>query len=473
MISTIKKPKYLLIVYILFFLIMVLFFEKHLYHRLNGSDINFDLLIFLSKNIFADPFETELFTFNRGFTSVVGNLYTSIFGKPENYSSLYKIYLITNLIPLFLLTIYIALDKNDNILKNFLLFILLCWISGQLAKQLTLFPMKMSAVLFFLYYSYLIKFTNLLKNKIKISIISFISVFMYPHVLPALVLVTVIFKIKKIQEWSILILINIPAILFAISIFIYQYNGKETYQAYSPMYGQHDFHMIIWYTYHVIKKILTPITIISLLSISFLFTYLLKDNIDKINQFKKICNFLFKISLSVYFLYVILTLIKNFDINLPFIQYLEYFAVPIGLMWSTLYISIFINKHLDSIKISQLVFAKYIFFIIFTFNIFILIKSAQYSIKEENDILIIEQKIKKNLAKFNNINCYKKINKLNQVHLRLLTNINNLRPFNVTFQNPYSKLDLPEYVKYVRGYTPDNVITDLQIPNNNPEECIK
>ena len=81
--------------------------------------------------------------------------------------------------------------------------------------------------------------------------------------------------------------------------------------------------------------------------------------------------------------------------------------------------------------------------------------------------------MKENRENFQNISCKVKLSRFDTVHLRLLTDINNMRPFNITFQNPYSKLDLPKYVKYVKGYTPKDYIYDNKIPNENILKCIK
>ena len=48
-----------------------------------------------------------------------------------------------------------------------------------------------------------------------------------------------------------------------------------------------------------------------------------------------------------------------------------------------------------------------------------------------------------------------------------------MRPFNITFQNPYSKLDLPKYSKYVKGYSPENYNFENDIVPKDILQCIR
>ena len=111
--------------------------------------------------------------------------------------------------------------------------------------------------------------------------------------------------------------------------------------------------------------------------------------------------------------------------------------------------------------------------VFYVFNFYQLYSKAQYTIDEKKYVENLEKKILENRENFQNISCKVKLSRFDTVHLRLLTDINNMRPFNITFQNPYSKLDLPKYVKYVKGYTPKDYIYDNKIPNENILKCIK
>ena len=203
--------RYLLLIPTFFFLGVIITAERNLYH-LNGSDLNFDLLVFLGKGFFSDPFEPNLITPNRAYTSLGGNIYQLFFNKPANYSDLLMIYRIFNIIPFLLLIIYLI--KKNNLEVNYFFFVILMTLTiGQFHEQFINFTMKKSAVMLFLYYCYILKYQKLDTIKKELSVFSFFSTFLYPHTLPALLMMTAVFKIKNIREWLSLFLINIPAIL--------------------------------------------------------------------------------------------------------------------------------------------------------------------------------------------------------------------------------------------------------------------
>jgi len=56
--------RFLLLIPTFFFLGVIITSERNLNH-FNDSDLNFDLLVFLGKSIFSDPFELNLLTPNR------------------------------------------------------------------------------------------------------------------------------------------------------------------------------------------------------------------------------------------------------------------------------------------------------------------------------------------------------------------------------------------------------------------------
>ena len=114
-----------------------------------------------------------------------------------------------------------------------------------------------------------------------------------------------------------------------------------------------------------------------------------------------------------------------------------------------------------------------ILIIIYAFNINQLYFRSQYTIDEKKYVKSLEKKILKNKDNFANINCGIKLTRFETVHLRLLTDIFIMRPFNITFQNPYSKLDLPKYSKYVKGYSPENYNFENDIVPKDILQCIR
>ena len=470
-----KTNRFLLLIPALFFLGVIITSERNLFH-FNDSDLNFDLLVFLGKTIFSDPFEPNLLTPNRAYTSLAGNFYQLFFDKPTNYTNLLIIYRIFNIFPLFLLIIYL-IKKNNTELNYFFLVILMTLSIGEFHVQFVNFTMKMSAVLLSLYYCYILRYQKLDTTKKELSVISFFSVFLYPHTLPVILMMTAVFKIKKIREWFSLFLINIPSILLALIIFVYQFNGEDTYNAYDPMYGNHNLHLIAWYIKRLITAFLFNIeTLLGLAIFTFslsVITFRNQDLIKKLNKYKIL---LFKINFFIYILYFVLTLIRNFDIKLPFHQYVEYFGIPLGFTWLVIFLSLKISNYLSKIKdqfyLNSKIFLLVLMFL-YVFNFYQLYSRSQYTIDEKIYVENLEKKILENKENFRNISCRVKLTRFDTVHLRLLTDIENMRPFNITFQNPYSKLDLPKYAKYVKGYSPKDYIYENKITNEDILKCIK
>jgi hypothetical protein len=467
--------RFLLLIPTFFFLGVIITSERNLNH-FNDSDLNFDLLVFLGKSIFSDPFELNLLTPNRAYTSLAGNIYQFFFNKPANYTDLLMIYRIFNIVPLLLLIFYL-IKKNNKELNYFLLIILMTLTIGKFHEQFINFTMKMCSVILFVYYCYILKYQKLNTIKKELSVISFFSVFLYPHTLPAVLMMTAVFKIKKISEWLSLFVINIPSILLALIIFVYQFNGEDTYNSYDPLYGSHNLYYIAWY----IKQLITTFffnleTFLGLAIFTFslsVITFRNQNLMKKLNKYKIL---LFKINFFIYILYFVLTLLRIFDIKLPFHQYVEYFGIPLGFIWLVIFLSIKISNYLSKSKGQFYLNSKIFLFVLmvfYVFNFYQLYSKAQYTIDEKKYVENLEKKILENRENFLNISCKVKLSRFDTVHLRLLTDINNMRPFNITFQNPYSKLDLPKYVKYVKGYTPKDYIYDNKIPNENILKCIK
>lgn len=469
-----KLIRFLILIPTFFFLGVILSAERDLYH-LNGSDLNFDLLVFLGKGLFSDPFETYLITPNRAYTSLAGNFYQLFFNKPSNYSDLLLIYRIFNIIPFLLLIIYL-IKKNNMEVNYFFLVILMTLTIGQFHEQFINFTMKITAVLLFTYYCYILKYQKIETIKKELSLISFFSVFLYPQTLPAILMMTVVFKIKKIREWFSLFLINIPSILIALIIFAYQFNGNDTYNAYDPMYGNHNLHLIAWYIKRQLAIFLTLQTFLGLAVLIICLSFLTFQNEDLMKKLNKYKIFLFKINFFIYILYFALSLLRNFDIKLPFYQYVEYFGMPLGFSWLVFFLSIKISHYLLKIK-GQFYFNSKLFFIFlivfYVFNFYKLYSGSQYTADDKKYVAKLEKKILENRKHFENISCKIKISRFETVHLRLLTDINNMRPFDITFQNPYSKLDLPKYSKYVPGYSPKNYNFENKIPKQDFLKCIE
>jgi hypothetical protein len=118
----INFSRFFLLLPILFFLTIIITSEKNLYY-IDGADLNFDLLIFLGKGFFSDPFEPSLLTPNRAYTSLAGNIYQLFFNLPSNLSGLLLIYRISNILP-FLFFIFYLIKKNDNQINLFFFIIL-------------------------------------------------------------------------------------------------------------------------------------------------------------------------------------------------------------------------------------------------------------------------------------------------------------------------------------------------------------
>lgn len=469
-----ESVSFFLLIPTFFFLIVILTAEKNLYH-LNGSDLNFDLLIFLGKSFFSDPFEPDLLTPMRSYTSIAGNIYQFFFNLPSNYSDLLMIYRIFNIIPFLLFIIYL-IKKDNSELNYFFLIILVTLSVGQFHEQFINFTMKMTAVILFIYYCYIIKYQKFNTIKKELSTISFFSVFLYPLTLPVILMMTAVFKIRNFREWPNLILINLPSIILASIIFGYQFNGEDTYNSYDPMHGNHNLHLIFWYIKRQLTIFLTLETILGLVLLIFCLSFLTFRNeklIKKLNKYKIL---LFKINFYIYLLYFGLTIIRNFEIKFPFYQYMDYFGMPLGFIWLVIFLSLKISDYLIKNK-KQLKFNPkfflFIFIILYLFNFYNLYSGSQYTVEEKKYVENLEKKILKNKKNFENINCKKKLTRFETVHLRLLTDINNMRPFNLTFANPYSKFDLPKYMKYVRGYSPENYYFESEIPNQDILECIE
>lgn len=466
--------RYLLLIPTFFFLAVILTAEKNLYH-LNGSDLNFDLLIFLGKSFFSDPFEPNLLTPTRSYTSIAGNVYQFFFNLPSNYSELLIIYRTFNIIPFLLFIIYL-IKKNNSELNYFFLIILFTLSIGQFHEEFINFTMKMTAVILFIYYCYVLKYQNFNKIKKELSLISLFSVFLYPLTLPVILMMTAVFKIKNFKEWPSLILVCLPSIILASFIFGYQFNGEDTYNSYDPMYGNHNLHLIAWYIKRQLTIFLTLETFFGLVLLIFCLSFLtFRDDelIKKLNKYKIL---LFKVNFYIFLLYFLLTIIRNFEIKLPFYQYMDYFGMPLGFIWLVIFLSLKISNYLIKNK-KQLnfnpKFLLFLFLILYLSNFYHLYSGSQYTEEEKKYVENLEKKILKNKKNFENINCKIKITRFETVHLRLLTDINNLRPFNLTFQNPYSKFDLPKYMKYVPGYSPKNYNFENEIPNQDFLKCIE
>jgi len=465
---------FLLLIPTFFFLVVILTAERNLYH-LNGSDLNFDLLIFLGKGFFSDPFEPNLLTPMRSYTSIVGNIYQFFFNLPSNYSNLLIIYRIFNIVPFLFFIIYL-IKKNNSELNYFFLVILVTLSVGQFHEQFINFTMKMTAVILFIYYCYILKYQKFNTIKKELSVISFFSVFLYPLTLPAILVMTIVFKIKNFREWPSLILISLPSIILASFIFGYQFNGEDTYNSYDPMYGKHNLHLLAWYIKRQLTIFLTLETFLGLVILIFCLSFLTFRNEELMKKLNKYKILLFKVNFYIYLLYFVLTIIRNLDFQLPFYQYMDYFGMPLGFIWLVIFLSLKISNYLikneKKIDINPKFFL-FVFLIVYLFNFYHLYSGSQYTVEEKKYVENLEKKILKNKRNFENINCKIKITRFETVHLRLLTDINNMRPFNLTFQNPYSKFDLPKYMKYVAGYSPKNYIFENEIPNQDFLKCIE
>jgi hypothetical protein len=466
--------RFLLLIPTFFFLAVILTAEKNPYH-LNASDLNFDLLIFLGKGFFSDPFEPNLLTPMRSYTSIAGNIYQFFFSLPSNYSDLLMIYRIFNIVPFLFLIIYL-IKKNNSELNYFFLLILVTLSVGQLHERFIESTMKMTAVILFIYYCYILKYQKLNTIKKELSVISFFSVFLYPITLPAILMMTAVFKIKNFREWPSLVIISLPSIIVASFIFGYQFNGEDTYNSYDPMYGKHNLHLIAWYIKRQLTIFLTLDTVLGLVILIFSLSFLISKNEELMKKLNKYKILLFKVNFYIYILYFVLTIIRNFEIQLPFYQYLDYFGMPLGFIWLVIFLSIKFSNYLIKNK-KQLNFNPkfflFVFLIFCSFNLYHLYSGSQYTADEKKYVENLEKKILENKNNFENINCKIKITRFETVHLRLLTDINNLRPFNITFQNPYSKFDLPKYMKYVPGYSPKNYNFENEIPNQDFLKCIE
>ncbi|MDB3890016.1 hypothetical protein N9337_05310 [Candidatus Pelagibacter sp.] len=466
--------RFLLLIPIFFILVIIVTAEKNPYH-INGSDLNFDLLIFIGKGFFSDPFEPDLLTNTRSYTSIAGNIYQFFFSLPSNYSDLLKIYRIFNIVP-FLFFIFYLIKKNNSELNYLFLLIIVVLSIGQFHEHFINFTMKMTAVILFIYYSYILKYKKLYTIKKELSAISFFSVFLYPLTLPAILMMTAVFKIKNFREWPSLILISIPSIILASFIAGYQFNGENTYNSYDPLYGTHNLHFMTWYIKRQLTIYLTFETFLGLAFFIFYLSFLISKDEELMKKLNKYKIFLFKLSFFIYLLYFFLTLIRNFEIQLPYYQYMDYFGMPIGFVWLVIFLSIKISNYLmRNKKILNLNpnFFLLLFVIGYFFSFYQLYSGSQYTENENKYVKNLEKKILENKKNFKNISCKIKIARFEIVHLRLLTNVNVLRPFGITFQNPYSKLDLPKYMKYVPGYSPKNYIFEKDIPNKDILECIK
>ena len=133
------------------------------------------MLIFLGKGFFSDPFEPNLLTPMRSYTSIVGNIYQFFFNLPSNYSNLLIIYRIFNIVPFLFFIIYL-IKKNNSELNYFFLVILVTLSVGQFHEQFINFTMKMTAVILFIYYCYILKYQKFNTIKKELSVISFFSV---------------------------------------------------------------------------------------------------------------------------------------------------------------------------------------------------------------------------------------------------------------------------------------------------------
>lgn len=204
------------------------------------------MLIFLGKGFFNDPFETNLLTLARSYTSIAGNIYQLFFNLPSNYSDLLIVYRIFNIVPFLFLIVYL-IKKNNSELNYFFLIILMTLSIGQFHEHFINYTMKLTAIMLFIYYCYILKYQKLDTIKKELSTISFFSVFLYPLTFPLILLMTAVFKIKNFREWFSLSIVSFPSILLALLIFGFQFNGEDTYNSYDPMYGTHNLHLIAWY----------------------------------------------------------------------------------------------------------------------------------------------------------------------------------------------------------------------------------
>ena len=388
-----KYKQYLLLIPIFLFLCVIITSEKNLY-LLNDSDLNFDLLVFLGKGFFSDPFEPNLLTPNRAYTSIAGNFYQLFFDTPSSYSDLLMVYRICNIVPFFIFIIYL-IKKNNMELNYFFLIVFMTLAIGQFHELFINFSMKMTSVMLFLYYCYILKYKKLNSVKIDLCVISLLSVFLYPHALPVILMMTVVFKIKEIKEWFGLFLINLPSVLIGLIIFIYQFNGEDTYNGYDPFYGKHNLHLIVWYIKQLVIDFLTLDTVLVLVLFIFSLSVLTFRNQELMRKLNKYKILLFKINFFIYILYFVLTLIRNFDIKLPFHQYLEYFGIPLGFVWLVIFLSIKISKYLlknsSKFYLNSKLFMV-ILIIIYAFNINQLYFRSQYTIDEKKYVKSLEKK---------------------------------------------------------------------------------
>lgn len=472
-----NKPNQLLIFLIVLISLIILSFEKHVFH-LNSSDINFDLLIFLSKGFLTDPFEINLLTPNRIITSILGNSYVLIMGKPENYSTLIKAHLLLGMIPLYLFLLTKIVSKRNYNLNFFLFFILICLLMGGRGEYFITYPFKSTSLIMLIYCCYLLRFKELKEIKIELATLSFVSVFLYAVTFPAMITMLVLFKLKKIKEWKSLIIIFFPTFLLAIIIFLSQYNGVGSYNTWDPYYGRHNIYYTTSFTFHAFIRLISSYNFLVFLSVSIFFSSIFFENEKLSLYFTKIKSLLIKIILSIYLIFLSTSLLRNFDINLPTTQYLDYFFVPLCYMWVSLIIAFFLKKNLFEKYNFNHKFLKFIFIIFLTLTSIIFLEKSKYTVEEKNYVLNLENQIEIEKSNFKKIDCKKKISNFETVQLRLLTEIDNLRPFDYTFQNPYSNMILPRYKKTMEKYTldpkaPVRILTEDMYAINSFSDCLR
>ena len=451
-----KNLNYIILINILFILLPIFFFEGPVK---NGHDLYFGFLTFYNKFFLADPFNNNLIITNRVATSLLGSLFHIFLDIPENFTFLYLYFNLFSFLPLVCLAIYVFVQKESFVKFSFIISLVIFFVFIKVNVYYDI--IKYTALIFFIHFTHINFFKKRQKKYLVKIIIPLVTVILYPiYIIPIFLISNYLNYKNKLIISNIILL---PCILYSILIYYFNIDGKDTYILYDALAGRYDLYVILWYFKQQLVNFEIDIALfIFIIGMNLILINLINKNI--INRF----NFLVTkknifVFLILFFLCFVTPFIRQNFLTIPSWQFSKFVFLPFAIILFFLLTQKFITYLLINNILKNLLI--FIFIISLPIQNYKIIKNSslensvigEYNAGKKIEILPKNFSNKISEIKLLKKNDYLKICELKLSYsdiflIKIWGEFEEVRPFNITFQNPYSKLKLPRVRQEEKKY---------------------